>query len=209
MIKKRPASRAPATARSPERAGAGSAGKTLGLAGAGLGHISDITREQTDIIAMAELRKKLDALMSDRKKQELTRPNAIALLETIRDGIGPSLEKPIDITGEGDVIYVDHPGVALLEDIVDSLLDLDDGKTNQALKRSSMGANASLPRKQRKQDRVWREAVLVIQRHFNTPTRKRAEDLLARKLTSAGVTRSGEEITASMLKSLRDHKKKY
>jgi hypothetical protein len=52
------------------------------------------------------------------------------------------------------------------------------------------------------------EGTLIAQMHFGLPSLAEAQRFHASKLRKSGVKRKGKDITAQILKSLRDHPKK-
>jgi hypothetical protein len=156
---------------------------------------------------MRELRARLDDMMGRQGAQALTRVNAICLLRAISDGLKPSTDKTVGHVDDG-IIVTDHPALALLDDLIDALTDLDNGKTHDVFKVLPYAPNASLTTKERKSDDVILKTVLVVKRAKGYKTRKEAEKFLADRLNKAGKKRRGQRYTVKMLKRLRDDRKK-
>lgn len=102
---------------------------------------------RADAKAIAQLRTSLDALAHQLAYEkepdaqiELTRPHAIALLNCLYHGLVPSLHRPVDDDLD---VFVEHPAMSLLQNIVGILSDLDNAKTDRALQPSSRSRGAS------------------------------------------------------------------
>jgi hypothetical protein len=158
--------------------------------------------------ALEQLVANLKGLMLKPDAKTLTRPNIVALLRSISDGLGPVMHVPLGQTSTGELIVTDHAAIALLDELVDAFSDLENGKTHTVFKPVSHGATATLTVRQRKRDQVWREAVHIVKQFHGLRTVTDAERFLAKKLREAGKKRKGKAVTAAMLKSLRDHPKK-
>jgi hypothetical protein len=167
-----------------------------------------IDGRDSQIDAQRALRQNLDQLMEDPGARDLTRPNALALLRAICEGLKPSTFKPVGKASTGETIVVDHSAIALLIELIDALSDLDSGKTDSIFKAYSDGPNSSLTTKQRKWDDAILDAVVIIQRAKGFSTRTKAEKFLAKNLNADGKTRRGKPYTPGMLKRLRDDSKK-
>jgi hypothetical protein len=159
--------------------------------------------------ALERLVANLKGLMLKLDAKTLTRPNIVALLRSVSDGLGPVMHMPLGQTSTGELLVTDHAAIALLDELVDAFSDLENGKTHTVFKPVSHGATATLTVQQRKQDRVWREAVHAVKQFHGLRTVTDAERFLAKRLREAGKKRKGKPVTAETLKSLRDHPKKY
>lgn len=151
-----------------------------------------------------ELQERLAALASIDGATHLTRDRAIRLLKAFVETLGPRLHIPLGELDTGEVIVTVHAGINLLNELIDAISDLDNGKTHAALKVASYGANRSLERWQAHDDQALVEAVLVVQRHRGLKSRREAELIVAKALQTRGKTRKGKAITPKLLKSLRD-----
>ena len=150
------------------------------------------------------LRARLHGLMSDENARTLTRRNATNLLTILSECLDPLLHKPLGALDTGEKVVGEHRAVDLLNQLIDALGDLDNGKTHEVFRSASHGPNRSLSAARRRQDAVWLDTVEIVQRARGLPRRKKAEQWFARALTKAGKTRDGEPITQALLKSLRD-----
>jgi hypothetical protein len=183
-------------------------GSSDGLAGAEVQRALSVAQEAHDAHVMRLLRVSLDQIMSRKGAAILDRRNALALLRAVSDGLKPATVVVVGRTSAGQSLVVDHPAVANLDELIDAIADLDQGKTHLALKPASRAANASLSTKQRKRDNALLEAVLVIRQANGFRTRSEAEHELAKNLREAGYQRNGKPITAVLLKRLRDNAKR-
>jgi hypothetical protein len=86
--------------------------------------------------------------------------------------------------------------------------DLDRGIPHPALTPASSQANAALSAEQREYDRLLLEAVTIARQAHRFSTLRQAEKYVAERFAKAGRKRRGKVITASVLRSLRDHPKK-
>ena len=167
-----------------------------------------LLRESRDAAAMAELRSRLDELIAGSIAKRLTRLNAIALLTAFSECLGPTLAEERDLSEPDVVLCLQHAAIGLLDQLIDALKDLDNGKVDDALKRSPHQANAALTIRQRKEDQLWLDSVVIFQGWKRLKDRKQAERLVAQMLNRAGKARKGKRITGPMLKKLRDYSKK-
>jgi hypothetical protein len=157
---------------------------------------------------MSALRLRLDELMAGLIAKPLTRPNAIALLTALVECLDPALAEKRNIFMSDLTLHLEHAAIGQLNQLIDSLRDLDNGKVDEALKPSTHQANAALTIRQRKEDQLWLEMVAIIQGRKRLKYREQAERAVAEMLNKAGKTRRGRRITGPMLKKLRQHLKK-
>ncbi len=165
-------------------------------------------RDADDARAMRVLRTRLDELMKRPEAGTLTRQNILSLFKCLRDGLRPSTDVLLCTLKTGEPLLTDHPAIALLEEAIDAVGDLDIGKTHAIFKSAPRGATAALTAKQRERDRIWLTSVEIIKRRHGLPTKSAAESLLAAKLQKAGEMRRGKPVSARTLKNLRDHLKR-
>ena len=150
------------------------------------------------------IRKKMDELApSAQGQQKLTRQNAISLLTIFAEVLA---EPMVEISDSG--VFIEHAAIDLLNQLIDSLRDLDEGKTHLALKSANSGRNASLSLAQRREDQLLLEAVLVVQHAENLKTEDQARQIVATQLRKVRKTRGGESITKGILKGLKGRNKK-
>jgi len=155
---------------------------------------------------MAALRVGLEQFVPH-SKSVLTRHNAITLLEVIKESLKPALYKGIAVAAR-QPLCISHPAMALLEDLVDALSDLERGKANKIFRAARDQTHAALPLSRIKLNEALIETVDQIQRGHRLKTRRQAEHLFARQLRAEGFTIEGTPVTAGMLKSIRDRKRK-
>lgn len=160
--------------------------------------------EREALAAVARLRDGLDALTEGSGANELTRPNAVALLNVIVESVGPALRR---VEGELDdaLILTDHPTVVLLMTLIDALRDLDNGKTVTAL-RAADGANASFTGAAASQRDGLLELVDVLWHARPLVRRRTIECEVAARLRKNGATWKNRKFTAGLLKDLRNRK---
>ena len=121
-----------------------------------------IARDAHDAKTMRDLRARLDDIMEREGARVLTRDGALALLRAISEGLKPSTDLFVGPVGEDVLLVKNHPALNLLDELIDALADLDNGKPHCALKPASYAANASLSTSQRKWDDELLIAVEVI-----------------------------------------------
>jgi hypothetical protein len=175
-----------------------------GLAGNLVERAMEVAREAHDGQVMANLRAELDELMKRPGAHILTRGNALALLAALSENVTSATNAPIGMVGTDQMLVRPHHAMALLDELIDALHDLDSGKTHSALKPASYAANASLTTRERKWDDELLNAVTIVQSAKRFKTRKEAEEFLAENLNAAGKTRRGKPYTRKTLKRLRD-----
>jgi len=165
------------------------------------------TRKEADAVAMRNLRASLDALASGKKAIELTRPNVFALLQVLADGLRPATEVAIGVMPDDvRLVVTDHPAIALLDNLVGALNDLDNGKTHETLKPSPYGAKASLTAEEIRERDALLQTVDIVQYRYKLKSRAAAEKKLALELKKRGKKYGGKPVTAQMLKSWRDRR---
>jgi hypothetical protein len=160
----------------------------------------ELSERSLDAIAL--LRGELDSAFG--AGRALTRDTALQLLQIFSDTLGPSLRIAEGETDSGDVVVTDHPGILLLDELRDAIDDLKNAKSHPALEPASYGANASKSSKLAKSDRALLELVEVTKWDKQFKTRKEAEVEVAARLKKKGTKRKGDEITPTLLKSIRD-----
>jgi hypothetical protein len=137
----------------------------------------------------------------------MERSEIVSILKVLVDHLGPLLAETKYTSTEIEIIN-EHVTVGQVRHLILGLEDLDRGLVHQALKPASAQANAALSAEQRDYDRLLLEAVAIAQGTKGFSTLRQAEKYVAERLAKAGRTRRGEPITASVLRSLRDHPKK-
>ena len=163
-------------------------------------------QEKRDAEAMASLHIGLEQFVPH-SKSVLTRHNAIALLEVIKESLIPALYKPVAVSAQ-QPLAVHHPAMVMLMELLDALSDLDRGKANKIFRAASDQTHAALPLGRIKLNQALIETVDQIQRGHKLKTRRQAERILAGNLRSIGFDVDGTPVTAGMLKSVRDHMRK-
>jgi hypothetical protein len=108
---------------------------------------------------------------------------------------------------QGIEVHLQHKAIGLLDSGIDALEDLNHGVVHEALIPASTNRGAALTTEQKRLDTLLVDNVTIVQHAKGFRTRREAEEDLAERLTKAGKKRQGEEITAKMLKSLRNHPK--
>ena len=119
---------------------------------------------------MAQVRARLDEFTKqsatngdDGPTVEVSRENIIALLKAISESLKPATEVDIGVFDDGTRMVTDHAALELLDQFIDVLHDLNNGKTDPCLKPASYGPNRSLTTRQRKETEVLMEAVRIVQ----------------------------------------------
>lgn len=167
-----------------------------------------VARRATDAQLMSELRTQLDALANKPNMLSLNRENAVRLLNIILEWLGPAMEINIGMVAENIPAVTDHESISLLINFVDALKDLDNGKTHEAFKPCPYGSTASLTNAERKRDDALVEAVRIIEWAEGLNSRSEAEAIFEERLAKVGALRRNKPITAKILKSLSDRKKR-
>jgi hypothetical protein len=168
----------------------------------------EAARDANDAHTIRALRMDLDKMMEGPDARTRSRANFARVLRAIVDRLRPSMSTHLNTLRTGVPIVTDHPAVAFLDESLDDLSDLDNGRTPDIFEPATHGATATLTAKQRQRDRIWLLSVEILKRRFGLPTKSAAERLLAAKLRKAHETRRGKPVTAQTLKSLRDHNRK-
>jgi hypothetical protein len=186
----------------------------LGLAGAFDADIEralEIARDAHDAKVMRDLRANLDKMMERPGARVLTRDKALALLTLVRNGLRPATEAPVGRTDSGLTIVVDHPAVALLDEFIDALIDLNRGHPHGLFKAARTPGAPPLSTKQRKRDQVLLDTVINVKNWKGYKTLTEAENYLVRQLRQARYTRQGTEkgepISRSLIRRLRSNSK--
>jgi hypothetical protein len=155
--------------------------------------------------AVSEFRKELDEL-TFADVWTLNRNELIIMLSIISQFLDKILRKT-EYT-ERLEIHLQHEAVGQLNNLIEALKDLENGKTHDALRPAATKKGAALTAAQKRQDALLVNMVTIVQQWKGFPSRREAEEYVAERLRKGGKKRRGQEITAKMLKSLRDHFKK-
>jgi hypothetical protein len=137
----------------------------------------------------------------------IERSEIISIINVLVDHVGPLLAET-KYTSTGIEIIIEHIVVGQLKHLARGLQDLDRGIPHPALTPASSQANAALSAEQREYDRLLLEAVTIARQAHRFSTLRQAEKYVAERFARAGRKRRGKVITASVLRSLRDHPKK-
>ena len=108
-------------------------------------------------------------------------------------------------TREGELVYGDHPGIVLLDDVIDALLDLDNGKPHPAFETAHSSRGASLPRKQVKRDQAMVEFLHFYKLIKAIAPSGRPKCVLEKAWKLKGVMRKSKLVDAVVLRNLRNH----
>jgi hypothetical protein len=147
-------------------------------------------RAAEDATAVSEFRKELDELtfadVSTIKRNEL-----IMFLSTV----SKCLDK---ILGEAEYterfeIHLQHKAVGQLNNLIEALKDLENGKVHDALSPAATKKGASLTAEQKRQDALLVDTVTIVQQWKGFATRREAEEYVAlasrKRAGSAGAKR--------------------
>jgi hypothetical protein len=188
--------------------------KSRGLAGASGADIEralEIARDAHDAKVMRDLRANLDKIMERPGARVLTRDKALSLLRLVRNGLRPATEAPVGKTETGLTIVVDHSAIALLDEFIDALCDLNRGHPHDLFKPARTRGAPPLSIKQLKRDQVLLDTVIIVKNWKGYKTLAEAENYLVRKLRQARYTRQGtakgEPISRSLITRLRSNSK--
>jgi hypothetical protein len=106
------------------------------------------TRESTFFkrlkVALDEFAAGADAEAGMNGRIDLTRASALGLLRCLHDNLRIELVQP---AGDDDTILIDHPAMALLQDLADAVEDLNNAKTHDCLKPAKKSRGNSLARR--------------------------------------------------------------
>jgi hypothetical protein len=171
----------------------------------GSGGIGGAIRSVASAMMMGELREKLGK-QQHTDISSLRRPEIIEVLKDIRNSLDHELEDRSYTSGI--TVHKQHPAVTILDHHIEALQDLDSGKVHDSLRPASTWRGAALTAEQKRQDIQLVNEVILVQSWKGLATRREAEEYVAAGCRKAGKRRKGEEITARVLKSLRDHLKR-
>ena len=152
---------------------------------------------------LVNLVKRLDEIVPTDGINLLTRPLAIAVLEAVIEAIRPITKIDQGQIDTGEHVITDHGAVALMDELVDALKDLDTPKKHAALKSVSFGAPSKLKRAEVKRRQALIDLVEVYQRFKNFHHRNRAQREVAKILNQNGNKLDGHSFTAKNLENLR------
>jgi hypothetical protein len=171
----------------------------------GTGGIGNAIRSVESARMIGELRDKLDKQQS-KNVSGIGRHEITDILKDIRNVLDHEMKDrsyTYSIT-----IHRQHPAVTILDHHIEALQDLDSGKVHNSLRPASIERGAALTAEQNRQDIQLINDVIVVQTWKGFARRREAEEYVAAGCRKTGKRRKGEEITAKMLKSLRDHLKR-
>jgi hypothetical protein len=184
-------------------------GVVLGASNADVERALEIARDAHDAKVMRDLRARLNELMKRPGARVLTREKALSLLRLVRDGLRPATEVPVDTTGSGEIIVVDHSAIALLEELIDALSDLNRGHLGDLFRVSRKRGAPPLSIKQRKRDQVLLDSVIIVKNWKGYKTLAEAENYMVRRWRQAGYTldgtTTGELISRPLIRRLRSN----
>ena len=179
-----------------------------------MGDLADVGQTPT----FAELREALDAFVN-RAEQETVTPvskkplvpqptasakvtvlavtpsNVMDLLETLSECLKPATDDVVDKFDDGTLIVSSHPALELLDQHIGRLRDV--GK-----------ASAALSVRQRQQDQVLLDTVLIVQAAKGYKSWATAARAVTRALRTGNFYRRRKLLSWGTLKKLRDHPKK-
>lgn len=144
----------------------------------------------------------LQKLTSAPGNADFTRPNLIALLETLTTHLGEALASKLGELEDGTHVEAQHAVADLLSGLSSALRDLDNGLTDPVLQRSPGKKNSARRWRLRQDDEVLFEALEIFQRIKRLPNRKAAARRLAVTLQSSDYRRSGKKLTGVSLYAL-------
>lgn len=152
---------------------------------------------------LGNLVKRLDEIVPTDGTNLLTRPLAIEVLEAVIEAIRPITKIDLGQIDTGEHVITDHGAVALMDELVDALKDLDTPKTHAALQSVSFGAPSKLSRAEVKRRQALIDLVDVCQHFKKFPRRNRAEREVVKILNQNGIKLAGDPFTAKRLENLR------
>jgi hypothetical protein len=153
-----------------------------------------------------ELRERLDDMVFT-SPRSFERGEIIKLIGLLIEIIAPLLED-IEFM-DGLEIRKEHKAIAKLKNLNLALLDLDRGILHDALKHAANQTNAALSSEEMEFDNLLLELVAIVQQREGFATLKEAERHVAQRLLKASIKRRGKTITPPMLRSIRNHPKKW
>ena len=159
-----------------------------GLSKSDMDRALEVARDAVDAHTMAALRNSLDEFINRPGAKTLTRPNIVAVLRSISAGLGPSTDRTLAVIKTVEIVVASHLAIALLNEFIEVLEDLNSGKIHDALKPVTDGANSA---------KRWKRVGKRVQAGRFPVEHKR----------KAAKSRRDIEMTTGMLKSLRDHQK--
>ena len=149
---------------------------------------------------------RLDAFAPNDEVPDQTRVNIILILEIIIEGLQPFLEHQIGRLDTGEDIVRDTGPIVFMKRLLNTIKDLDNGKTHPSLLRNNKGKNASHSIKDQEFIDVLLDAVDVVKSKHGFKSRREAELYMEQCFRKNEVKFHGKPITAKLLKSLRDRR---
>lgn len=161
---------------------------------------------EADAAAMRALRTSLNTL-SGKRKIQMTRPNLIALLNALTDGLRPATSEFRFALETGEHYFLDHPCVELLVELTDALGDLGRGKTDPLLRADAGSQSAVLTTKSLKQEAAVYVGVIGAQkkkmaREKRKVSRAEIESIIAQNMSDKGILLKGKPATARAIKAI-------
>lgn len=149
---------------------------------------------------------RLDAFAPNDEVPDQTRVNIILILQIIIEGLQPFLEHQIGPLGIEEKIVTDNNPIVFMKRLLNTIKDLDNGKTHPSLLRNNKGKAASHSIKDQEFIDVLLDAVDVVKSKHGFKSRREAELYMEQCFRKNEVKFHGKPITAKLLKSLRDRR---
>ena len=174
--------------------------------------VGDSVSNQIESAAMSQLSilndflSRLDAFAPNDEVPDQTRLNIILILEIIIEGLQPFLEHQIGRLDTGEDIIRDTGQIVFMKRLLNTIKDLDNGKTHPSLLRNNKGKAASHSIKDQKFIDVLLDAVDVVKSKHGLKSRREAELYMEQCFRKNEEKFHDQPITAKLLKSWRDRR---
>ena len=149
---------------------------------------------------------RLDAFAPNDEVPDQIRVNIILILEIIIEGLQPFLEHQIGRLDTGEDIVRDTGPIVFMKRLLNTIKDLDNGKTHLSLLKNSKGKTALHSINDQEFIDVLLEAVDVVKLKDGFKSRREAASYMEQCFRKNKVKFHDQPITAKLLKSLRDRR---
>ena len=171
---------------------------------------------KSELSLFSDFLSRLDDFAPNDEVPDQTRINIVMVLGIIIEGLEPFLQHKVGRLDTGEDAVTDHTSIVFLKRLLNTIKDLDAGKTHPAWKKNPKGKTASLPRNDQASRDAWLELVDIVKLAHPFKTRREAEVDIEQGVREVEAKKraSGEKkteypdspITAELLKSWRDRR---
>lgn len=161
---------------------------------------------KSELSPFSDFLSRLDGFAPNDEVPDQTRINIIMILGIIIEGLQPFLQHQVGRLDSGEDIVTDNSSIVFMKRLLNTIKDLDNGKTHPSLLKNNKGKTASHPLNDQEFIDVLLELVDIVKLERGFNTRREAELHIEKAYGASGKKYYGRPITAKLLKSWRDRR---